>query len=223
MSASLVRWTKKMDDLSDEQGFQFRFYCDRCGEPQESERVESKMGKASFWLTLMGQTVGMFYYPLRRVSSTATRINRSFSPEAKQNAYEKATEEVKARMKRCGRCTHWVCDNCWAEQMSLCLDCAAKAGMVMPSAGYGGMSPQMGMPMQGMGQQMMAPQFAAPMAAAVAAPAAGTMLCPRCGKMTPVRKFCGSCGGPLGSIKCECGEENSPDLRFCGGCGKKLR
>lgn len=54
-------------------------------------------------------------------------------------------------------------------------------------------------------------------------PAAGTIVCPGCGKSVPEAKFCPECGSKLGKPVCpKCGAEVAADTKFCGECGEKL-
>src|SRR5262245_5622075 len=47
--------------------------------------------------------------------------------------------------------------------------------------------------------------------------------CPNCGKENPPeQKFCGECGGRLGSVCPSCQAENPPENKFCGECGASL-
>lgn len=51
---------------------------------------------------------------------------------------------------------------------------------------------------------------------------AGYMLCPRCGKATPIGKFCMDCGAPLAGKCPGCGAEVPAGGKFCPDCGHKL-
>ena len=49
------------------------------------------------------------------------------------------------------------------------------------------------------------------------------MKCSQCDfDSPPGMKFCGQCGGKLGSPCPQCGAENPPGFKFCGGCGSSL-
>jgi hypothetical protein len=49
------------------------------------------------------------------------------------------------------------------------------------------------------------------------------MVCPKCATENEAsRKFCSSCGGPLGNVCGRCGMVNGPDDGFCGHCGFAL-
>lgn len=49
------------------------------------------------------------------------------------------------------------------------------------------------------------------------------MNCARCGsENNAVRKFCTSCGAPLGVVCNRCGVVNEPDAHHCGSCGFAL-
>jgi hypothetical protein len=49
------------------------------------------------------------------------------------------------------------------------------------------------------------------------------MRCSKCGSENLLgKKFCGDCGGPLGSPCPKCGADNPFEKRFCGECGAAL-
>ena len=49
------------------------------------------------------------------------------------------------------------------------------------------------------------------------------MQCAKCGSDNPAgKKFCGDCGGRLGSSCPKCGADNSQNNKFCGDCGAPL-
>jgi hypothetical protein len=49
------------------------------------------------------------------------------------------------------------------------------------------------------------------------------MVCEKCGRENEAsRKFCSSCGAPLGAVCGRCGMVNGPDDGFCGHCGLAL-
>ena len=50
----------------------------------------------------------------------------------------------------------------------------------------------------------------------------GNMICPVCGKMTPIGKFCMECGSPLANKCPKCGADIPSGAKFCLECGNKL-
>jgi len=46
-----------------------------------------------------------------------------------EEAFEEAQNEAKGHFNRCPKCTLWVCDNCWNEQVGLCIECGPREGV----------------------------------------------------------------------------------------------
>jgi ribosomal protein L32 len=205
--ADLISFTCNYNDHSNESGFQFEFFCDRCGDGYRSTFKASAAGTASTALDIAGDLVGGIFGSL---SSTADRVRDAAWGRERDAAFKEAINEVKPLFKRCPRCTHYVCESCWNEEQGLCMDCAPKMASELAAT-----KAKVGV--EQMEEQVRASKvFGGDTAARVT-------VCPNCGKPVGSEKFCGNCGTPLAFKKCpNCGQMNNPAMRFCGECGTKL-
>lgn len=204
-------FTRNFEDQSTEQGFQFTFKCDICGDGYKSTFVGSKAS----------QRRGLF----NKVSQFGTMVNRNAwaagalggqayqTPEwqkEREAAFQQASNEAMSHFHRCPRCHKYVCDADWNEEAGgLCSDDA----------------PQLASEVGAARAQATKDKVWEQAKATVATPdlTVQQTVCPTCGKTTGAGKFCNNCGAPLGMKKCsQCGAENNPSVSFCGNCGSKL-
>jgi hypothetical protein len=188
-----IPFTSNYSDVSTYDGYQFEFYCRRCGNGHRSSfrpAVTSMGGKiAEIGGTLLGgewgsklQQVGMFAQYGRSGTRGVTNDQR----------LEEAAEDVADQFHQCRGCAEWMCVQvCWNEPAGLCHQCAAARQQADPSGARG----------------------------FVMGGAAGGVGCPSCGAVGS-GKFCGDCGTALiRSVSCRsCGAETH-GARFCGECG----
>lgn len=205
--AELISFTRNYEDHSNDSGFQFEFFCDRCGDGYRSSFVQSKSGTASSALEMASSLFGGIF---GAASSASSRVREAAWGRERDDAFKAAINEVKPLFKRCPRCTHYVCESCWNEEAGLCMDCAPKmAGELAATRARVGVE-----------QMTEAVEKAKIFSGDISA---RQTLCPNCGKPVGSEKFCGNCGTPLGFRKCpQCGFQNNPGQRFCGECGTKL-
>ena len=204
-------FTRNYEDRSTEEGFQFVFKCDVCGDGYESSFVGSNSAKKKAFFN--------------KVSSFGSMVNRNAvfagalggqayqTPEwnkEREEVFLKASNEAMSHFHRCPRCHKYVCDSDWNDEASLCSE---DAPMMAQEAGAA--------KAQAMKEQVWA-------AAKTQTQFSGEVsysqtVCPSCGKTSGSGKFCNNCGAPLGMRKCSnCGTDNNPGVNFCGSCGTKL-
>src|SRR5512141_717714 len=119
---SLIQFTRNHTDHSTDKGYQFEFFCDRCGNGFMSAFQTSTMGVASSALRTVGNLFGGV---LGHVGSSTYEIERAVQGPGHDKAFREAVEETKPHFRQCPRCTHWVCKaTCWNDKRSLCYDCA---------------------------------------------------------------------------------------------------
>jgi hypothetical protein len=198
----MIQFVANYDDLSTDKGFQFKFYCDKCGNGYLSEYQPSKLGTAANLL----QTVGnLFGGVLHKIGDGAYQMQRVVGGKGHDEALRQAVAVGKNHFKQCTRCGKWVCPEiCWNTQAGLCEACAPDEA------------------------EELAAQQAQATAEQIAEKArqqnytrhldfkakSGLNACPGCGaKKQPAAKFCGGCGVALGA---------KPSPRFCAECGAKL-
>ncbi len=116
------QFVSRYDNLSNDRGTQFRFYCDKCGRTHVTEFSASVSGITSNVLSTLarfvGGTVGTAALKAREVDDV---IRRNRSPDA---AFNKAVESAKQFFRQCSRCGKWVClTDCWNNRASTCKEC----------------------------------------------------------------------------------------------------
>ncbi len=212
--AQHIPFTSNYDDLSTDQGFQFRFHCNRCGNGYMSSFQQNVTGLAGDALRAAGSLLGGFF---GRAADSVYDVQRAVGGPAHDAALRKATEELRPRFVQCLRCGVWVCrDVCFNEGRGQCVGC----------------SPRMDQEIAAIESDATISQLRdrafnqADLAASVNLhSAAAAMACPACGAEVPAgKKFCGECGtNVLAERKCpSCGIKAEPNVKFCGECGTKL-
>jgi len=205
----LIEFTRNYDDLSMERGFQFEFYCDRCGngyrtrfEPLATGTISEALDAAS---SLLGGIFG-------RAAEVADTVHSVAWEKAHDAAFARAVEEAKPHFHKCRRCGQWVDDDCWNVRRGLCKDCAPV-----------------------LEEELSAIQAEATLADArekaetveyidaTRFEETITVTCPHCGAAVPGGKFCAECGEPLQAEKhCpNCGAKVPAGAKFCPECGAK--
>ncbi len=117
---ALIKFVRNYNDLSTDYGFQFGFFCDRCGsgyqtrsQPSATSLVSDALGTAA---NLAGAPTG--------AAEVGERVRPATWEKAHDDAFAKAIEEAKPSFKQCRRCGQWVDAVCWNKDLGLCLDCA---------------------------------------------------------------------------------------------------
>jgi hypothetical protein len=198
-------FTRNYTDLSDENGYQFEFRCDVCGNGYKSEFVRSSLGTASTLLSGASNFLGGLWG-----ASNAARNVKDFADRgARDEALEKASNEIMALFTRCVSCNNWVDETCYNKQRNLCVSCAPNLASEMERERAAVETNQMREAMRS--QQVFSGDLSA-----------RKTVCPTCQKPVGSEKFCANCGTRLGTPHCtQCGAELPTDARFCGNCGGK--
>ena len=205
--AGFTPFTNNYNDLSDENGYQFEFRCDICGSGYRSEFIRSNLGTVGNLLSGASSIVGGFF---GSAANAADRVKGMTDRGARDEALQKAANEIMPLFTRCPRCNNWVDETCWNEARGLCVSCAPKLASEMEAERA---SVEIGQMRQAMSTQTV---FSGDLSAK-------QTICGNCGKPVGSEKFCGNCGTPLGVAKCaKCGAELASGTTFCGNCGTKV-
>src|SRR4051812_33888077 len=122
MAKDPISFTDNYEDLSTDNGFQFKFNCERCGNGYMSKFQKNLTGLAGGALRAAG---GLFGGVIGRAANSSYDIQRLIGGPAHDNALREATAEIKDLFRQCKRCGEWVCwEVCWNEQRSQCVGCA---------------------------------------------------------------------------------------------------
>jgi hypothetical protein len=206
-----IEFVKNYDDLSTDQGFQFRFHCDRCGNGFQSTFIANKVGMAGGLLRAAG---GLFGGVLGSAGHSAYEIQRAVGGPAHDNALREAVQEIKPLFNQCRRCGTWVCKEvCWNGEKGLCKECAPNLTEEVASAQATAARSQV---------QTKAMETDQTQGVDVSRQATAT--CGSCGASAGPGKFCAECGSPLAQkTNCaSCSAELAAGAKFCPECGTRV-
>jgi ribosomal protein L40E len=209
-----IEFTRNYRDRSTQRGFQWEFYCERCHNGYRSKFRPSATGLMKDALDVAGSLLGG---RLGRARHVGHRVHSVAWERAHDEAFHKASAEVRAYFVQCPRCNEWVCrERCWNESRGLCFDCAPDVAVQAASA-------------QAASAAAQATTQVRKRAYDVEDYVAGDALqaaCPHCGAaVKPGAKFCAACGQSLtqGHFCMQCGARIEGKAKFCPECGTKLR
>ncbi|HZT60604.1 MAG TPA: hypothetical protein VFA21_18510 [Pyrinomonadaceae bacterium] len=227
----MIQFVSNYDDLSTDKGYQFKFYCDKCGNGYMSRYQPSVTGTAGSLLRAAGDVFGGW---LGNAGNSAYEIQRAVGGKAHDEALQKAVEEGKTHFHQCSRCGRWVCPEvCWNAAAGQCEGCApdfneelaashaqakAEAARQQLYEKAQGTDYVSGVDMSA-GASVKAPTQAQQQQAASASK------CSACGVEVGKAKFCPECGTPTVPPKLTCtacGHQAEGSPKFCPECGAKM-
>ncbi|MCC7366646.1 MAG: zinc ribbon domain-containing protein [Dehalococcoidia bacterium] len=208
-----IEFTGNYQDLSTENGFQFKFICERCQNGYMSSYQQNRLGLASGLMRSASNfTGGMF----GRGADSAYDIQQAIGGKQHDGALKRAVEEIRPLFKQCRHCGDWRCEQvCWNTSANMCKDCAPIAEEVETRVRAQFVETQVqndtfleeNVRMSAKGKEVNAN------CTSCGAETLGKKFCPECGTRTAtaVAAFCG-----------ECGAKSTPGSKFCAECGAKL-
>lgn len=207
-------FTDNVRDLSNGDGYQFEFVCERCGNGYRSAFVRDKgeMGRG-----LLRGVGGLFGGRMQQMSNFANDMswNRGTNSPAKDRAMRSAVDEIAPKFTQCHGCGDWVCrDICWNTSINQCVRCSPRLGEELSRIQSAAQFDQLRTAAQNVD-----------FTRGIDVGARGSMACPTCGAHSGGGKFCSSCGSSLAiNVRCGgCGSEaNQPGAVFCANCGSRL-
>jgi hypothetical protein len=121
-----------MSDVS--AGFQFEFFCEKCGETSRSAFKPYRKGQITGWLNRFA----FMFYDLNKAGRATGAFAEAGSSGAKGDALEEARAAAAALYERCDSCRKWVGRECWNSSTGSCRECATKAASnTADTSGYG--------------------------------------------------------------------------------------
>jgi hypothetical protein len=197
----------------DDAGFDFEFYCERCGDTWRSGYEKYALGRASGWLRRAGNMAGGVTANLGwDVANTADGLAASGWHKARDAAFERAISKAGEHFNRCARCHHYVCGQCIDADRGLCHDCAPDVQAEVEQARAEGLVAAVRSNARAVGEQQ---------AQSVDVTTQKQLVCPQCRTETHGAKFCPECGhkmAPPGA--CAACEQPIPaGAKFCPECG----
>src|SRR3954467_11320889 len=128
----MIQFVNNYDDLSTDKGYQFKFYCDKCGNGYMSRFQTSIAGTGGSILRAAGDLFGGW---LSNAGNSAYEIQRAVGGKAHDEALQAAVEEGKTHFHQCSRCGRWVCPEvCWNASAGQCEGCAPDYGEELASS-----------------------------------------------------------------------------------------
>ena len=211
--AGIVPFTDNYSDHSTEAGYQFEFFCERCGNGYKSGFKASALGIGTKVARGLGGLLGSS--GLGNVGYAGYEAKDLTESQAKDKALREATEEMKPYFKQCHRCGQWVCKEiCWNEEYGLCVNDSPKLEQELAAM-------QSEAQMQQVREKVQDVDFASD----VNVERRQVALCPSCGaEAEHSGKFCPNCGQALSlPVTCgRCGTESPRGTKFCPECGNQL-
>jgi hypothetical protein len=220
--AGMVPFTDNYSDHSNSQGYQFEFFCERCGNGYQSDFKRNVVQSGGRLAEGIGSALGGLFggsrlsSALESVGSNAQMLQDQNRSQARDKALAEAVAQVREYFTQCHRCGEWVCnDVCWNTQRGLCVKCAPKLDQEIA-----------GMQASAQLEQLRTKIEATDYTTGVNVVDEGTGLCPQCGGETGGGKFCQSCGFALAAAPkstkkfcTNCGTELKAEAKFCAECG----
>ena len=210
-----IEFVRNYSDLCTNKGFQFEFYCDRCGSGFRTRFKPSVSGTVTGLLDTAGSIFGGLFNSAANVGES---LRSATWEKAHDDAFAEACNELKPDFIQCPRCQSWVCrKGCWNNKKGLCKECAPDLGVEMAAAqasksveevwAHAAMAEEdkkLGKEVWREGIRATCPQCEAPLAN-------NAKFCPECGAKIKADTPCPSCGNKV-----------TPGSKFCPECGDKL-
>jgi hypothetical protein len=204
-----IPFTSNYTDLSSQRGYQFQFFCRKCGNGYMSTFQGSTLNAAASAANLAASLLGGIF---GRAAQSANALQNFAGGPQHDSALDAAVREISPLFKQCTRCGQWVCEPvCWNKKAGLCENCAPDLDEEIASA-------QAQAARQQATEKARQVDFLAQRNLAQVVSA----LCPSCGAKTQGGRFCPECGTSISpKRKCvHCGAEADGAPKFCPECGK---
>jgi len=205
----LIKFVRNYNDESTERGFQFEFFCDRCGTGYRTLFKTSATGMVSEALDVASGLLGGVF---GTVADVGDRVHSAAWEQAHDKAFAEAVEQVRPNFRQCPRCSKWVCvEQCWNETRGLCKGCAPDLAVEMSAM-------QAGAAIEA--AQEVAHTAASEQVTAQSFDETIRAVCPKCGAPVSGGKFCAQCGAPLAAEKfcTKCRSKIPVGAKFCPQC-----
>ncbi len=109
-----IPFTSNYTDLSSQRGYQFQFFCKKCGNGYMSTFQASKLGTAAAAANAAASLLGGIF---GRAAQSAQALQTMAAGPAHDAALDAAVKEISPLFKQCTRCGNWVCGPvCWNEK-----------------------------------------------------------------------------------------------------------
>jgi hypothetical protein len=205
-----IPFTGNHEDLSTDRGYQFKFFCEKCGNGYMSSFQTSKMGMLGSAARVAGSLFGGVF---GSVADSAYEVQRAVGGPAHDSALKDAVAEIAPTFKQCTRCGNWVCQPvCWNKKAGLCEGCAPDLDEEMAAAQA-----------EAAREQIHEKARTVDWTRQRDVKTVSGAVCGACGAKTQGGKFCHDCGAPLNAKTgcASCGHEAEGSPKFCPECGQR--
>jgi hypothetical protein len=203
-----VYFTDNVRDLSNTEGYQFEFYCERCGNGYRSPYRRDRLDQGKDLIHSIGYMLGG---RMAQVGSAIGWLDRSTNSKAKDAALREAVETIKHNFVQCRGCSDWVCHEvCWNDQIGQCHRCSPSVAEELSRAQAAAQV-----------QQLQDRAREVDWTSGIDVAARNPVACPSCSARVAPGRFCSSCGAAMSpNTRCTgCGTNLPPGARFCSNCG----
>jgi hypothetical protein len=228
---ALIPFVRNYEDLSTDRGYQFKFYCDKCGNGYLSRFQPSAIGTAGSLLRAAGDLFGGW---ASSAGNSAYEMQRAVGGKAHDSALQTAVEEGKEHFHQCSRCGKWVCPEvCWNASAGQCEECAPDYREELASSHAQAKAEAAREQLHEKARQtdyaskidMSAESHVRAPTRAEQQATAQTANCSSCGAEVGKAKFCPECGAPTKPARptcVGCGHQPESPTKFCPECGAKM-
>jgi ribosomal protein L40E len=211
-----IEFTRNYSDLSTNQGFQFEFYCNRCGSGHRTRFRPSVTGAVTGAMDAANSLFGGFF---GKAADMSERVRSASWEKAHDDAFTAAMDELRPAFVQCPRCSNWVCrKQCWNEKKGLCKGCSPDLGVEMAAA-------QSSRTVEEIWAHSQMAEEDRQMLTEKSWREGVRATCPSCNApLATNAKFCPECGAKIqgaGGFCKECGGKLEPGAKFCRECGTK--
>jgi hypothetical protein len=203
-----IQFSDNYQDLSNDNGFQFQFHCERCHEAWRSPFDRYAAGTLG---SVLGAAEGLLGGIFGGARGAIDSVKSAGWSSAREDAFRKAVAQAKSHFHRCPRCSNHVCDSCWNGDDGTCITCVPRLDAELAS-------------ITREAKLNKAREEAYTRASVSDADLAEKVVsCAECGAAVGRGKFCPECGTPVSLTRAcgACGAEVPKSAKFCPECGKK--
>lgn len=210
--SEIVPFTDNVTDLSNADGYQFEFRCERCGNGHRSPFKRDVVASGGKLLRGIGALTSGWGVADRLGYASSEMVDRFTGSAAKDKALKEAVETVRDHFAQCRGCGDWVCrDVCWNTEVGQCLDCSPSVAEELSRAQAAAQVEQLREKTREVDwtKGLDLTTRARVSCPSCSAPVAGGKFCPECGAALRASSECRGCGTVLDGA------------RFCPECGQK--
>ena len=203
-----IRSSDNRRDLSTNSGFQFEFYCERCGETWRSPFDRYMAGTLDGVIGAADGLLGGLFGGARNLVNELSTAGYS---KAKDEALERAVVTARSHFHRCPRCSNNFCDDCWNADEGTCIGCVPRLEAEVAAINR-------------QAKLTKAREVATERATVSDADMqAHVVTCGACHAVVGQGKFCPECGVPVSLTRAcgHCGADVPRTAKFCPECGAK--